>query len=381
MPLYHSSAALLGFGNVLESGGTAAIGRKFSTKLFWEEVRAYDATMVQYVGETLRYLLAAAPQTDPSTGENLDRKHRVKLAFGNGLRPDVWNKFKERFGVDTIAEFYAATEGTLGLWNYSSNDFGKGAMGRNGFIYNATVGRSVSVVELDHETGEPWRDPKTGLCKRVPAGEPGELMFKIEADDIERKFQGYYGNKKATMAKVMRDVITKGDAWFRTGDIVRWDDEGRVFFNDRIGDTFRWKSENVSTQEVSEAVGKHPSVSEANVYGVELPHHDGRAGCAAVVFGDSSGAIARPDEKLLKSLAAHVAKELPRYALPIFLRVMPRVGYQMTGTNKQQKTALQKEGVFLPEGADSVVYWLRGDSYVPFTKSDWDEMNGGRVKL
>jgi acyl-CoA synthetase (AMP-forming)/AMP-acid ligase II len=381
MPLYHSSAALLGFGNVMEAGGTVALGRKFSTKLFWDEVRASGATIVQYVGETCRYLLAAPSQVDPVTGENLDKKHNVRVAFGNGLRPDVWNKFKERFGIETIAEFYAATEGTLGTWNYSSNDFGRGAIGRNGSIYNTIMGLSVAVVELDVETEEPWRDPKTGLCKKVAAGEPGELLFKIDASNIERRFQGYYNNKKATMAKVMRDVLSKGDAWFRTGDMVRWDGEGRVFFNDRIGDTFRWKSENVSTQEVSEAVGRHASVAEANVYGVQLPHHDGRAGCAAVVFDEGSGGIASPDDRLLKSLAAHVRRELPRYALPLFLRVMPRVGMQMTGTNKQQKTSLQKEGVSLPEGAESAMYWLRDDTYVPFTKKDWDEMSGGRVKL
>ena len=247
MPLYHSSAAILGLCAALSGGNTIVIGHKFSTKSFWKEVRESNATMIQYVGETCRYLLAAPPDIDELTCENLDKKHNVRLAIGNGLRPDVWNKFKQRFGIQTIAEFYAATEGTSGSWNLSHNDFALGAIGRNGTFAKALLGTQLAIVAVDWESEQPWRDPKTGFCAKVGTGEPGELLYRLDADDIGSKYQGYFGNEKASNSKIMRDVLRKGDAYFRTGDVVRWDSEGRWYFNDRIGDTFRWKSENVST--------------------------------------------------------------------------------------------------------------------------------------
>ena len=378
MPLYHSSAAILGFCSTLCIGSTLVIGHKFSTKTFWKEVRESNATIIQYVGETCRYLLAAPPQIDPVTGENLDKKHKVRIAFGNGLRPDIWNRFKERFGIETIAEFYAATEGTSGSWNLSSNDFARGAIGRNGTLASALLGPQIAIVQLDWETEEPWRDPQTGLCKRVPRGDPGELLYKVDAANISAKFQGYFNNPSATASKIMRDVLAKGDAWFRTGDVVRWDVEGRWFFNDRIGDTFRWKSENVSTSEVAEALGTHPAVAEANVYGVELPHHDGRAGCAAVIFASGAG-----DEDvsaaLLDSVAAHATKSLPRFAVPLFLRVMTEM--KATGNNKQQKHVLRLQGVEPGKVGGDRLFWLKGGRYVAFGEREWEELKAGRVRL
>lgn len=386
MPLYHSSAAILGFCSCLVVGNTFILGHKFSTRTFWPEVRASNATIIQYVGETCRYLLAAPPQIDPVTGENLDAKNHVRMAFGNGLRPDIWNRFKQRFGIDTIGEFYAATEGTSGAWNLSSNDFSSGAVGRNGAIASALLGSQLAIVELDWETEQPLRVPNPenpkldNLCRKVPRGEPGELLYKLDPADIRKKFQGYFNNEKASESKIMRDVLVKGDAWFRTGDVMRWDKEGRWWFCDRIGDTFRWKSENVSTSEVSEALGTHPSVHEANVYGVELPNHDGRAGCASVLF-DGNVSV---DARLLGSVADHVKGILPRYAVPLFLRVTTEM--QATGNNKQQKHVLRIEGVD-PErvrgsgsGRDRL-FWLKDGTYVEFSAGDWEAMRGGRVKL
>jgi acyl-CoA synthetase (AMP-forming)/AMP-acid ligase II len=247
MPLYHTSAAILGFLSMLSSGRTLVIGRKFSTKTFWKDVRDSDATIIQYVGETCRYLLAAAPQRDPETGENLDTKHKVRMAFGNGLRPDVWDRFKKRFGIAAISEFYASTEGIGGTWNLSHNDFSSGAVGRNGVLLQILLGGSLAIVEVDWSTELPFRDSKTGLCKRVAQGKPGELLYKLDETDIKKTFQGYYNNKDATEGKIVRNVLRKGDAYYRTGDIIVSDADGRWYFNDRIGDTFRWKSENVST--------------------------------------------------------------------------------------------------------------------------------------
>lgn len=299
------------------------------------------------------------------------------MAFGNGLRPDIWNKFKERFGVETIVEFYAATEATLALWNVSSNDYTMGAIGRSGWLCSLIFRNSMHIVELDWETELPKRDPKTGFCTKVQPGEPGELLFQLPADDIKKRFQGYYNNAKATNSKILRDVFTKGDAWFRTGDVIRGENR-QLFFSDRIGDTFRWKSENVATSEVSEAVGRHPAVREANVYGVELPHHDGRAGCVAINIDGG----AKPET--LRSLAAHTKAALPKYAVPLFLRIVDEVGAgaQTTGTNKQQKHVLRQAGVKPGAVNDgSAVYWLKGETYVPFGQKEWRELESGRVKL
>ncbi|KAL2130073.1 hypothetical protein VTI74DRAFT_6930 [Chaetomium olivicolor] len=378
MPLYHSTAMLLGFAHTLSAGATFAMSRKFSTSHFWDDVRKHNAHVIQYVGETCRYLLSAPARIDPATGENLDTKHSVRVAFGNGLRPDVWNRFKTRFGIDTIAEFYGATEGSFATWNLSRNDYSMGAIGRSGSLYNLLLGRALAIVEVDHDTELPYRHPKTGFCRRVPRGEPGELLFKLPPHDVEARFQGYYGDKDATSKKIMRDVFAKGDAWFRTGDVVRWDAENRVFFNDRIGDTFRWKSENVSTAEVAQVVGTHPTVLEANVYGVELPHHEGRAGCAAIVFNNKEGV---PSEEVMKDLAKHVRRSLPKYAFPLFLRVVKGGSIQTTGTNKQQKVGLRQEGVNPGRTGGDEVYWLRGEGYVKFEERDWKALEGGRVKL
>ncbi|KAJ5041697.1 uncharacterized protein L3040_005267 [Drepanopeziza brunnea f. sp. 'multigermtubi'] len=375
MPLYHSSAAVLGFCTCLGVGATFSLGKKFSTKSFWPEVRATHATTIQYVGETCRYLLSAPPQIDPGTGENLDRKNNVRLAFGNGLRPDIWNRFKERFGIEAIAEFYTATESTSGAWNYSRNDFSKGAIGRIGTFGSLLVGGTQVMVELDWETEMPKRDPATGLCRPVNKGQAGELLYRLDPADITRKFQGYYGNAGSTDSKILRDVLAKGDAWFRTGDMISADAQGRCFFSDRIGDTFRWKSENVSTSEVSEALGTHPVVAEANVYGVEIPHHDGRAGCVAIVLAEGQP----PSPRIMRELAEHAATRLPGFAVPLFLRVTKQM--ELTGTNKQQKHVVRSQGVDPAKVGSDELWWLRGGTYVRFGQADWQELNGGRVKL
>ncbi|KAJ5090944.1 hypothetical protein N7532_009628 [Penicillium argentinense] len=385
MPLYHSSACVLGFMTCLVQRSTIIIGRKFSARNFMKEARENNATIIQYVGETLRYILGVPPEIDAATGDDLDKKHNIRLAFGNGLRPDIWNRFKERFNIPTIAEFYAATEGTSGSWNRSSNDFSAGAIGRNGALGNIILGRGTAIVDVDHETQEPWRDPKTGLCKRMPRGDPGELLFVIDAADPKANFQGYFQNNKATEGKIIRDVLKKGDAYFRTGDMVRWDKDGRWFFSDRLGDTFRWKSENVSTNEVAEVLGSHPEIHEANVYGVALPNHDGRAGCSAIVLNEqiahgSTSITLEPSRATLDSLAAHVLQNLPRFAAPLFIRVMPVM--QSTGNNKQQKHVLRTEGVdpTLVSKKDRL-YWLQGSTYTPFERKDWDRLHGGQIRL
>ena len=375
MPLYHSTAILLGFCPVLSLGSTIIIGRKFSNRTFWPEVRESKATIIQYVGETCRYLLAAPPLLDPITGKNVDKDHHVRVAYGNGLRPDVWDRFKTRFGIESIAEMYSASEATSASWNFSSNGFSSGSIGRAGTIVNAMLKRKQVLVEVDWEAEVPFRDPKRqNFCKEVERGDPGEVLWKLDPADISALFVGYFGNEKATSGKIMRDVLVKGDAYYRTGDVMRWDKEGRMWFVDRIGDTFRWKSENVSTSEVAEAVGSHPAVVEANVYGVELPNHDGRAGCVAITFDREV------DGNLLSSVAEHVSQTLPKYAVPLFLRVTKDM--QTTGTNKQQKHILRSHGVELEKMTEGdKLYWLNGGSYVEFESKDWENLRAGNVKL
>ncbi|PBP26292.1 AMP-binding enzyme [Diplocarpon rosae] len=373
MPLYHASASILGFCTCIGVGATFSLGKKFSTKSFWPEVRATNATCIQYVGETCRYLLSAPPELDSVTGENLDRKNNVRVAFGNGLRPDIWNRFKDRFGIEAIAEFYTATESASASWNYSRNDFSRGAVGRVGTLGNLLLGSSATCILLDVVTEQPLRSQHTGLCLRVPKGEPGELLYKLDPADITRNFQGYFGNTGSTESKVLRDVLVSGDAWFRTGDMIVLTADGLTFFSDRIGDTFRWKAENVSTNEVSEALGTHPVVAEANVYGVELPHHDGRTGCGAIVL------TGEPSEAVMRDLARHVRERLPRFAVPLFLRVQKSM--EVTGTNKQQKHVVRGQGVDPAKVGADELWWLRDGAYVRFREGDWKELKGGRVKL
>ncbi|KAF2192634.1 acetyl-CoA synthetase-like protein [Zopfia rhizophila CBS 207.26] len=382
MPLYHSSASVLGVCSALRAGTTISIGKKFSHKTFWPEVRSSKATIIQYVGETCRYLLAA-PKSEQ------DKKHNVRAAFGNGMRPDVWNPFKERFNIPTICEFYSATESPSGMWNRSTNAFSAGAVGRNGSVAALLVGPSLTIIKMDPESDppSPLRNQKTGLCLIAGYDEPGELLYKLDPDNISKKFQGYFGNNKATDSKILRDVKAKGDAYFRTGDLMRWDKEGRWYFVDRIGDTFRWKAENVSTAEVADAIGKHDAIEEANVYGVLIPRHDGRAGCAAVVLKQKNDkeklhrALVLPSPQTLKSLAEHLNKALPKFAVPLFIRVTE--GMQTTGTNKHQKHLLQQEGIDVErvEESGDVLYWLKDGTYERFTLRELDRIQGGHVKL
>ncbi|MCJ1276275.1 hypothetical protein MMC21_004080 [Puttea exsequens] len=371
MPLYHSSATFNAVIPTLATGCTLILGHRFSTRTFWPEVREHNASIIQYVGETLRYLLAAPPSP-------LDQTNNVRIAFGNGLRPDVWERFKVRFGIDTIAEFYGATEGVAALWNLSSNAYSSGAIGRNGSLTQLLASLQCAVVEVDWATESPLRSPETGFCTNVPRGKPGELLFSVDPKDIFTKFQGYYGNDAASTSKVLCDVFRKGDAYVRTGDVVRWDEEGRWWFVDRIGDTYRWKSENVSTAEVSAVLGAHPAVVEANVYGVEVPHHDGRAGCAAVLLRKEEGV---GEKALLESVAKHAVNGLPGFAVPLFLRIVK--SQMATGNGKQQKAVLRGEGVEpgkARERGDRLV-WLRGGGYVDFGEREWEELRGGGVKL
>ena len=359
LPMYHSVGGVLATGAMLVGGGSVAIREKFSARDFWRDVARFDCTLFQYIGELCRYLLQAPPSVDEAA-------HRLRLCCGNGLRPDVWDAFKARFRIPRIFEFYAATEGNVSLFNIEGRP---GAIGR-GPPYLAHRS-SVALVKFDLEREAPLRDAQ-GRCLRCAPGEAGEAIGRIGAGpaDIGSRFDGYT-SAQASEGKILRDAFEPGDAWFRTGDLMRRDAGGYFYFVDRIGDTFRWKGENVSTAEVSEAICAFPGVREANVYGVAIPGADGRAGMAALVV---DGAFD------LAAFRAHLAARLPAYARPVFLRM--RSDIEVTGTFKYAKHELVREG-YDPAGAAGPTYFddAERQAFVLLDRALYDRIQAGRVRL
>ncbi|KAK0630331.1 hypothetical protein B0T17DRAFT_576470 [Bombardia bombarda] len=368
MPYYHGTGGINAMAQLM-CGNTLCIAPKFSVSGFWRDIRDSRATWFVYVGETLRYLLAAPPSP-------LDKQHSVYGIYGNGLRPDVWQRFKERFGITEIFEFFNSTEGMFALDNESLNDFTATAVGHHGFLQRWRFHRYYVPVAVDAETGDIARDPKTGFAMRMPYEVGGEMLVQVP---FEREFPGYWNNPEATEGKFVKDVFKKGDCYYRTGDALRRDREGRWFFLDRLGDTFRWKGENVSTAEVSQVLGKFPGILDANVYGVEVPGHDGKAGTAAIYI-DPALMTTFDHQELLR----HARSHLPRYAVPMFLRHVEEPS--STHNNKQNKIPLKREGVH-PDKVKSgdKIFWIdrhgRGVTYVPFRRQDWDDLHVGKAKL
>lgn len=333
LPLYHTSGGVLATGSLLLSGGSVVIRDRFSVSEFWDDVVRWDCTLLQYIGEFCRYLVNSPPHPK-------EREHKLRLACGNGLRPDVWPEFKKRFRIPRIIEFYAATEGNVTIFNFDGKE---GAVGRVPWFLEHRF--PVKVVRFDVERQQPVRTAE-GFCIECDDDEPGEVIGKIlrDASKPSARFEGY-ATKEETEKKILHDVFQKGDVWFRTGDLMRKDARGYFFFVDRIGDTFRWKGENVSTTEVAEAMGTFEGVHDANVYGVSVPGRDGRAGMAAIVVDDNIN---------LTALRDHIAARLPDYARPVFLRI--RRDMEMTATFKQKKVDLAKQG-FDPEIINEPIYF------------------------
>ena len=335
LPMYHTNGGLIALGLALTAGGSAYIRERFSASAFWGDVVRQKCTLFVYIGELCRYLM-----NNPAKPE--ERRHRIRACVGNGLRPDIYAAFQRRFRIRAVLEFYGSTEGNAVLVNF---DFKPGAVGR---IPAWAASRfPMALVGYDVET-ETHRRDANGRCLVAGPDEVGELLAEIRDDPKypAARFDGY-ADKAATDAKVMRDVFEKGDAWFRTGDLMRRDARGYFYFIDRIGDTFRWKGENVATTEVAEAIGGFPGVHEAIVYGVTAPGHEGRAGMAALVVDDVGGFD-------LAGLRAHVEKSLPAYARPLFLRFRPAL--DATSTFKPKKTELVAEG-FDPARVSDPLYF------------------------
>lgn len=373
MPLFHGTGGLSIMG-ALTCGLSAAIGRKFSVSTFWDDIHDSQATMFVYVGEAARYLLMAPPHPR-------ERDHRLRGMYGNGLRPDVWNRFKERFNVPEVMEFFNSTEGVLQMLVHSKGPFTATSVAQHGFIIRQALKNVYVPVSIDPETGELIRDPKTGFVRRNLYNEGGEILVAVPT---EAAFAGYHNNPKATAKKFERNVFKKGDLYYRSGDALRRDDDGRWFFLDRLGDTYRWKSENVSTAEVAEVLGRYPGVGEAIVYGILVPKHDGRAGCVALRLTDG----ADPATFDWKAFLQYARGKLPKYAVPVFLRLVKEGSN--TDNQKQNKGPLREEGIELDRygtkmlgGKDDVVLWTKPgeEAYVPFTMEDLQNLREGRTLL
>jgi fatty-acyl-CoA synthase len=359
LPMYHSVGGVVATGAVLVNGGSVVIRDRFSASQLWTDVVRWDCTLLQYIGELCRYLVHAPPHPE-------ERAHRIRLCCGNGLRGDVWNDFKDRFRIPRILEFYAATEGNVTLFNYEGKP---GAIGR---IPSFLAHRSpTALVRHDAETGEVVRDDQ-GLCIRCRPNEVGEAIGKILPGpaNLGSRFEGYT-DRQESAKKLLRDVFEVGDAWFRTGDLMRKDQGGYFYFVDRVGDTFRWKGENVSTSEVSETISAFAGIVEASVYGVAIPGQEGRAGMAAIV---GTGAVD------LVALRAHIVAELPDYAHPLFLRVRKEI--ETTATFKHKKNDLMREG-YDPAGAADPIYFndRRQGAFVPLDRSLYERIHAGQLRL
>ncbi len=332
LPMYHTAGGVVATGAVLLNGGAVVVKEKFSAREFWDDIVRYDCTLFQYIGELCRYLINSPPSAS-------ETRHRIRLACGNGLRPELWDEFKSRFRIPLILEFYGATEGNVNIFNFEGKP---GAVGRVPWFVSHRF--PIEVVRFDVDAQQPVRGPD-GFCVRCDADEPGEVIGKIlnDASKPGNRFEGYASSAQ-NEHKVLRDVFVEGDAWFRTGDLMRKDRHGYFYFVDRVGDTFRWKGENVSTTEVAEALNTFPGIEDANVYGVAIPGRDGRAGMAAVVCAECD----------LEALHAHLCAHLPDYARPMFLRVQSAI--DVTATFKQKKTDLVAQG-FDPSDIAGPVYF------------------------
>lgn len=333
LPMYHSIGGIVATGAALVRGGSVLIRDKFSAQHFWDDIVDGNCTIFQYIGELARYLVNAPPHPR-------ERAHRLRLACGNGLRGDVWEKFQKRFAIPRILEFYASTEGNFSLYNVEGK---VGAIGRvPSFLRHRFP---LALVKFDEESGAPVRGPD-GFCIRCAIGEAGEAIGRIR--DASARFGGEfegYSEAEQSEQKILRDVFERGDAWYRTGDLMRSDESGFYYFVDRIGDTFRWKGENVSTSEVAAAIAAFPGVKEVNVYGVRVPGTEGAAGMAAIICADDPN---------LTDLRKHLTQWLPPYARPLFVRFANRL--EATATFKHTKANLQREG-FDPAAMSDAIYF------------------------
>jgi fatty-acyl-CoA synthase len=360
LPMYHSIGGVVAPGAVLVSGGTVVIRERFSSTAFWQDLVHERCTLFQYIGELCRYLLQAPLHAE-------EAQHRLRLCCGNGLRPEVWESFQKRFRIPQIFEFYASTEGSFSLYNCEGR---VGSVGRiPAFLSHR---QPVALIRLQSDARTPLRDA-SGLCMRCATDESGEAIAQLTdgsgAYDVHTRFEGYL-DRAATDQKILRDVFTSGDTWYRSGDLMRQDARGFFYFVDRLGDTLRWKGENVSTTEVADVLAVCQGVQDAVVYGVSVPEADGRACMAALAISEQFN---------LYQFRRQVAQRLPAYARPLFLRIVPSL--EVTETFKLKKQQLALEG-FDPTHIGDQLYCddRARQQYVPLDEALYQSVQRGLVR-
>jgi fatty-acyl-CoA synthase len=359
LPLYHGVGGIVAAGATLAGGGAVILRERFSASEFWNDVVAERCTLFQYIGELCRYLVATPPSA-------MESQHNLRLCCGNGLRAEVWKPFRERFNIPEILEYYASTEGNFSLYNCEER------IGSVGKIPAFLAHRlPVALVKFDVSSALPARSNE-GRCMRCACGEIGEAIGQISDGNSNSvsAFEGY-ADGEATERKILRDVFDQGDSWYRTGDLMRQDPDGFYYFADRIGDTFRWKGENVSTTEVSAAVLSCDGIDDATVYGVRVPGCDGRAGMTAIAVRSGFD---------LRKLRTHLETELPEYARPVFVRIVSRI--ELTGTLKLNKQLLEQQA-FDPSQSEDPLYYAERNSeeFVPITGDAYMQLNAGTKRL
>jgi citronellyl-CoA synthetase len=351
LPFFHATALMTGWPSVFVNGGTLALARKFSVSGFWDEIRKYDATAFNYVGEICHYLMNQPSKPD-------DSDNPVRVVIGNGLRPGIWLEFKKRFDIQHIGEFYGSSEGNGAFANILN--------------FDRTCGYSsggYAIVRYDHEEDKPIRNAD-GFMSKVLLGEVGLAIFESVGAS---KFRGYT-DKNATEAKLYRNVFKEGDEWFNTGDLLRDQGSNHAQFVDRLGDTFRWKGHNVSTTEVEQVLDSFDQISMSCVYGVKVPFIDGRAGMSAIV------PISGVNKLDLKKLLGLLKDNLAPYAIPLFLRI--KSGLSVTHTFKFKKIELKEEGFYHQNIEDPLFVRLSNDSeYKPFTKDIYEKIQNQEYKF
>ncbi|KAJ5907653.1 bifunctional fatty acid transporter/acyl-CoA synthetase (FAT1) [Penicillium taxi] len=367
LPLFHGTAFLTGLCYCLGAAGTLCLRRKFSASQFWKDVHDSRATRILYIGELCRYLLATPPSP-------YDKDHQCIVGNGNGLRGEIWERFKERFNIPEIREFYRSTEGVAKFDNHGPGVWGAGKVGFSGPM-RRYLEDDTFIVKYDTETEMPWRDPATGLCVRAKLGEEGEVIGRVRDRGLLIE---YLHNKEATEVKLLRDVFKKGDLFQRTGDLLVQEDSGWVKFQDRVGDTFRWKGENVSAGEIRDHISGIEGVHDAVVYGVKLAGYDGQAGAAGITLEDHTSASE-------KEFISHLYKDLkkcgvPSYALPRLVRFIDKVSTGVTFKQAKGDLVQKKWDPNGPDG-DGRIYWLNGTNYQKLDEKSWASIEDGKAKL
>lgn len=368
LPLFHATCLLIGFHNAVGTSSTICLVRKFSASKFSEQLTESRATRMLYVGEMCRYLLKAPPS-------KFDKAHHCIVATGNGLQADVWNKFRERYNIPEIREFYRSTEGIAGFENTTSNAGDAGYVGRAGPI-RRRYEEITYLVKYDPETEAPWRDPKTGFCVPVGNNEPGEAIGRVMSMKLYRE---YLNNPEANEKKLIKDVFAKGDLFQRTGDLLMRDSNGWVKFVDRSGDTYRWRGENVSAGEVREHVSRVPNVHDVSVFGVKLPGYDGQAGAAGITLANGS---TEAEAQFMATLHQTLRNSgLTVYQVPRLVRLTEQIDTNATFKHVKDILKTRPWDPTSPSAGKDRLYWLDGETYKKLDSDAWASINAGKARL